>query len=263
MTRRERLEAKVAKREEWAAKAAQRSDAAFRSARGLSDHIPLGQPILVGHHSEKRHRRDLARIQSRMSRGVEESQLASHHTSKAAGLADQLDRTIFSDDDNAFEAIEARIAEREEERTRCKAINAAFRKATGDKAARLIALVANGLLTEAEAQSHAKTFALMPYYGVPFPPYHLSNLGGRITADKKRLADIRARQTRTARAEANDGMLIEGTDYVGITFAEKPERAVLDALKAAGFHWSGGRWCGYRSRIPACLTQPSTEEKTA
>ena len=31
-------------------------------ARAIADCIPMGQPIMIGHHSEKRHRRDLARI---------------------------------------------------------------------------------------------------------------------------------------------------------------------------------------------------------
>ena len=35
-----------------------------KRVRQISDMIPLGQPILVGHHSEKRHRADLKRIDS-------------------------------------------------------------------------------------------------------------------------------------------------------------------------------------------------------
>lgn len=38
------------------------SDRRAEAARRLGDGIPFGQPILVGHHSEARHRRDLARI---------------------------------------------------------------------------------------------------------------------------------------------------------------------------------------------------------
>ena len=56
MTRRERLERKVEKREEWADKARVRSEASFAAASAISDRIPLGQPILVGHHSERRAR---------------------------------------------------------------------------------------------------------------------------------------------------------------------------------------------------------------
>jgi hypothetical protein len=54
MTRRERLENKVAKAEE-------RSTASFDRAYELTANIPFGQPILVGHYSEGRHRRTLER----------------------------------------------------------------------------------------------------------------------------------------------------------------------------------------------------------
>jgi hypothetical protein len=38
------------------------SEAAYRGAKQIMDGIPSGQPILVGHHSERRHRRDLDKI---------------------------------------------------------------------------------------------------------------------------------------------------------------------------------------------------------
>lgn len=38
------------------------ADGRAQAADQISDGIPLGQPILVGHHSERRHRRDLERI---------------------------------------------------------------------------------------------------------------------------------------------------------------------------------------------------------
>ena len=39
----------------------------FSRAHSIADGIPFGQPILVGHHSEKRHRADLARIDNNMA----------------------------------------------------------------------------------------------------------------------------------------------------------------------------------------------------
>ena len=41
------------------------------AVRGIADHIPFGQPILVGHHSEKRARRDADRIISLTGQGIE------------------------------------------------------------------------------------------------------------------------------------------------------------------------------------------------
>lgn len=58
MTYRDRREAKADRLREWAEKREAKAAAAFDSAATLSDAIPFGQPILVGHHSEKRARRD-------------------------------------------------------------------------------------------------------------------------------------------------------------------------------------------------------------
>lgn len=101
MTRRERLEARLDRRREWAVKVEHRATAAFEGVHRIADNIPLGQPILVGHHSERRHRRDIDRINAGMSRGVEEQNLAERHDSKAGGIERALDSSIFSDDSDA------------------------------------------------------------------------------------------------------------------------------------------------------------------
>jgi len=56
----ERAERRADYHEEHAGKAAAASDAAWQAEHRILDNIPLGQPILVGHHSERRHRRDQA-----------------------------------------------------------------------------------------------------------------------------------------------------------------------------------------------------------
>jgi chromosome segregation ATPase len=251
MTRRERLEARIEKRAEWADKARARSDARFKTVRTMLD-MMNGNPIKVGHHSERGHRRDIARVDANISKGVAEGKLAELHTSKAGNLEAALERTIFSDDANAIEALEAKIAELEAERTRMKAINAAYKKRDAGKLAEL------GLTLEALT---AKLAAAGPYWGDrPHLPYELTNLGARIRDAKARIEEIRRRTARNERAEAApDGVLIEGADYVAVTFAEKPERRILEALKAAGFHWSGGSWCGYRAKLPAELAPAEGE----
>ena len=56
MTKRERLERKLQKRRQWAAARRDAATQRFAAADAAVVHIPLGQPILVGHHSEKAHR---------------------------------------------------------------------------------------------------------------------------------------------------------------------------------------------------------------
>ena len=63
-----------------------------------------------------------------MSKGVEEQRLAEHHEAKADGLERQLDHTVFSDDDDAIPALEARIALHEGQRDHMKRVNALYRK---------------------------------------------------------------------------------------------------------------------------------------
>lgn len=81
-------EARAEHYERFAGNAAKRSQSAFGTAREISSWIPMGQPILVGHHSEKRHRRDAARIDNNMRKGVEESRRAEYWQQRAnAALA--------------------------------------------------------------------------------------------------------------------------------------------------------------------------------
>jgi hypothetical protein len=122
MGRRERLEAKLEKRLDWADGREKKSSRHFKAADTIASGIPMGQPILVGHHSEKHHRRDVARIDSNMRNACESADMAQHHRGKAAGIEHQLDSSIFSDDHDAIEALEARIAELEAKRSGLQAL---------------------------------------------------------------------------------------------------------------------------------------------
>lgn len=245
-TRRERLEARLERRTEWAAKAKRRSAAAAERVSAIADQIPLGQPILVGHHSERHARRDQARIHSGMRKVVDEGRLSEHHAARARGIAAQLDRSIFSDDDDAIEQLERRVAENEAERERRKKVNKLYAKGDAE------GLAAMGLDLERLRQGMAK----MPHEKSPYPSYSLTNIGARVRSDKKRIAEIKARQERSGRAEAAGGVVVEpaGERYVRVTFAEKPDRSVIDALKAAGFWWGGGSWTGPADKLPAELS---------
>ena len=93
----ERARAKAERYEEWADKAHQRSDEAFeRSERAVAG-IPMGQPILVGHHSERAHRAAIDKSWAAMGKSVEEMHKAEAHESKAAyweRMADKIDLSM-------------------------------------------------------------------------------------------------------------------------------------------------------------------------
>jgi hypothetical protein len=64
----------------------------FDAAHSTLDCIPMGQPILVGHHSEGRHRRDIARAENNMRRGVDAYREAEATADAAKGSAALIDR---------------------------------------------------------------------------------------------------------------------------------------------------------------------------
>lgn len=68
----------------WADNAAERFEAEHAAEHTILDRIPMGQPVQVGHHSEGRHRRDLARADGHARRAYDEMQRAD----KWAGRAD-------------------------------------------------------------------------------------------------------------------------------------------------------------------------------
>ena len=54
-----RVEAKRERLQVRAISASRASEARFEQGMGILSYIVPGQPILIGHHSERRHRRDL------------------------------------------------------------------------------------------------------------------------------------------------------------------------------------------------------------
>ena len=75
-TRRERLEAKIEKRQEWAQKRREEAARRFAAVQEIVDMIPLGQPILVGHHSERAARAHQKKIDNGMRAGINASAMA-------------------------------------------------------------------------------------------------------------------------------------------------------------------------------------------
>lgn len=184
MTYRERRERRAERLREWAGKREAKADAALNQARAMSDVIPFGQPILVGHHSQGRDERYRARIGATYDRAYEHATKAQGMTRRADGIEAQLAGAIYSDDPDAIEQLQARIANLEAERDRIKAYNATCRKDTPDES----------LLTDKERADLESVRRYAPYQlgkGGAFPGYKLSNLNGNITRNRQRLESLK------------------------------------------------------------------------
>jgi hypothetical protein len=172
-TYRERRLARADRLDEWSGGNAAKSDAAYAGAKRIADGIPMGQPILVGHHSERGHRRDIARIDSGMRAAVETGRKAERQASSAAEIRAQADRAIYDDDPDAIERLTAKVAALEAEREAVKAKRAEIRKAGGAKL---------------RAMSGWDREEVMRAAGAP--QYRVTNLGGQITQTRDRLARL-------------------------------------------------------------------------
>lgn len=79
----ERAKAKAERYQNWAAAAENKSNQFWQASQEGKDFLSLGEPIKIGHHSEKRHRALIERNWSRMGKSVEESKKAEQNESKA------------------------------------------------------------------------------------------------------------------------------------------------------------------------------------
>ncbi|MFY0539982.1 DUF3560 domain-containing protein [Nannocystis pusilla] len=201
--------------------------------RGLPDD---GQPILVGHHSEGRHRRALERSDMNMRKSVELQAQAAELSRRAA--AAENNSAISSDDPEAIAKLEGRIADLEAEVVQWKDINKAVRSKTPE--ARL-----NALGFSEEAVMRLLKGDSLGRKGVP--DYKFKNQNGNIRRLKTRLAELRAAAALKApdRVETAGGSMTWDTESnriiirmpaKALTREEKTRRSSL--MRSYGFVWA-------------------------
>lgn len=67
------------RRREWAASAERKSDEYYKASNKDADFLSLGEPIKIGHHSEKRHRKAIEDAWNNMGKSVEFEEKAKEH----------------------------------------------------------------------------------------------------------------------------------------------------------------------------------------
>src|SRR5664280_3518325 len=204
-----------------------RVNAAHRATAGIF----FGQPILVGHHSEGRHRAASARSDANMRKACEAQKALEHVPSEAT-------TAILAGDDDATDKLAERIAELERDHARMTAANKLARK--GDAA---------GLATMGYSETVIQNL-LHPRYAylkAGFEPWQLSNNSANIRRLKIRLANLtEAKAKPSTEREAAGVRIVEDTEAMRLRliFPGKPAPAVIAELKASGFRWapSEGAW---------------------
>jgi hypothetical protein len=242
-------EAKLEARRERLLAAADKADrasqAAFERNRRIADMIPLGQPILVGHHSEGRHRRDLKRMDDAMRRTVEQAERAEELRRRAEGVGRG---GISSDDPDAIQKLEAALADLEAQQAWMKRVNAAHARFLKDPAS----LDAEDF-TEAVKQSirtYEPAYSWEPH---PYAPFELTNNNANARRIRKRIEGLKKRDARPPTPErlVGDVRVVDNAELnrLQLYFPGKPAEATRRQLKGYGFRWSPtlGCWQAFRS----------------
>ncbi|TFC63736.1 DUF3560 domain-containing protein [Cryobacterium sp. TMT2-15-1] len=178
--------ARAGRLREWADKRAQKAEASYKASNALTEGMPLGQPILIGHHSEGAHRRRIARVDSHMSSVVENSNKAEEMRQKADNIEAADARAIFSDDEDAIARLDERISEATAKRVVMTAFNKTARKGTPDY----------DLLTDELTNSYVDYYVYSSIKkGEPFPSFAMSNLGANTRRLQKRLDGLKREQS--------------------------------------------------------------------
>lgn len=241
----ERRAARIERLRTGAERAGAASDAAFEAARRIGSQIPFGQPILVGHHSERRARRDAERIDRNMAKSVALGREAGALARRAE--AAESSEAISSDDPEAVAKLKAKLAELDATQARMKVLNAAFRRGPERFAA---------VATEAEQAAARRLFQLSSYEKLPYPGYALSNNSGNIRRIKERIAKLEAKAALSPAEPVTIGAIVidEQDNRTRIHFPGKPSAETIAALKSNGFRWCRSDSCWQRMASPYART---------
>lgn len=247
--RAERLENRAAKARQ---ESAQRSESVHQMAGVMN-----GQPILVGHHSEKRHRRDLDKMHNNMHKSVQLTREADELECRAEACRNNT--AIFSDDPDASEKLADKIARLEQRQQLMKDANKLARKGDRDGLAALgfTNKLIDKLLTPGYGQGYGQR--------VGFASWELTNNGANIRRLKKRLEEIEAHADDiTASETIGDVRIIDNVEdnRVQIFFPGKPAPEIRQRLKSNGFRWapSIGAWQRHRNRRALSIAREIVEK---
>lgn len=200
--------------------------------------IPMGQPILVGHHSEKRHRNHLKRIDAKLEKGFNAYNKAKHFEDKAASVGTG---GIMSNDPEALIKLKDKLQRMEERRNTYKEFNK-FQKREGTEKALLLF----------KDKLRPRDIDTVAYCG-SFSGWPLTNLGAKIREAKKRIERIEKMDSMELIDFVVNGIEVKEEDgYINVYFEGKPSDETRQKIKGYGIalKWSRFKGCWTRKKTP-------------
>jgi hypothetical protein len=238
----ERKESRIEKLREKADKMRTESVEAFSNARKIQDNIPLGQPILIGHHSEKRSKKDRDKIDASIKKSVEKQEKAEYYDEKIK--AAEKNTKISSDNPEAIELLEEKISKLKARQQKYKDMNKYYRKNK--------TMVGFEDLSDEKAEEiNRRIDEDYSFNKKPAPSYILSNLNAMIKSAEKRLEQLKELDAMEYEEVEFDSCTVISNDItnrVEMHFGYKPNEDMRTMLKRKGFKWSRNNGCWQRLR---------------
>ncbi len=202
--------------------------------------IPFGQPILVGHHSERADRNYRNRAHNKLGAGYAALKAAEAVERQADAVGSG---GISSDDPDATAKLRQQLAKAEAFQARMVAGNAVVRRHKADHAAGIVALTKIGFSADQAAKLFTPDFAGR----LGFPSYATTNNAANIRRLKTRIAALETAAQRTTQERTHLGVrIVENAEEnrLQLFFPGKPSEPVRRELKSFGFRWSplAGAW---------------------
>ena len=231
--------------QELSQKAKTDSDSLAKQSHDMISAIPMGQPILVGHHSEMRDRRYRQRAWDKMDKAYQLSKKADYYADKSESVGKG---GISADDKNAIKKLSDKYNSIKRNHQRMLDANKII-KGKGTDEEKQKKLIESGWSEE----NAIKLTTPSNWSGsVGFQSYELTSNTAEMRRIIDRVIDIHSRSLKAvdmdAKTDYSDyGFEVErNTDInrLQLKFPGKPDASVREVLKSNGFRWSPreGAW---------------------
>jgi DNA repair exonuclease SbcCD ATPase subunit len=209
----------------------------------------MGEPIKIGHHSQRRHERLIEKADNDMRKAVEHANTAEEYQRRAE--AAENNNAIFSDDPDAIKKLKEKLEGLETAHSKMKSLNAKYRKAKGDIDKMDVSEDDKTALRQARKDNERMYGGRMEF--IPYRSYALQNSNAEINRIKKRIKKLEAQSAdETTEIVIGEVKIKDNVEdnRVQIFFPDKPNAEVISRLKRyGGFRWARSieAWQRHRS----------------
>lgn len=239
MTYAQKIEQKRQRLLERAAKKREESNDAYNRGLEIGSRMVFGQPILVGHHSESRHRRDIERMHSLADKTCRLDNYADVLEMRASKIGTG---GISSDDELALDKLQDKLKRLQEDHERMKLANKQLREG---------GIEAVTVATDDELEY----FKRFPKSKI-FEQFSLANNLQRIKHTKDRIAKLEKMakiETVSNNYKCDQYEIKIEDNRVQFIFNGKPTPEIIAILKRAAFKWSPTRTAWVRQLTPNAI----------